>query len=205
MPPTPSTPPPSMPPSMRVPPKNNNSSTVLMLGVFAVGIAALIFYKQCSGKDQPVTVPIPSASVSAAPSSTLVVDDLPLPPPEVPDATAPTTVKSGVAYDPCSVKTCSGATTSELESALAFRAKQAHRCYDSALANDSTLQGKVELQLRIASNGNVCQVDITGNDMGTPAVASCVSNWFRAAGHFPAPKGGCIDAKVPISFVPGGR
>jgi len=190
---------------MRVPPKNSNGSTLLLLGVFAVGIIALIFYKTCGSKEEGLPLPVATVVPSAAPSASLKVDDLPLPPPEAPDAAATTSTKATTAYSPCDAKSCSGQTTSELESALAFRAKQAHRCYDSALANDSTLQGKVELQLRVASNGNVCQVDVTGNDMGTSSVASCVAGYFRSAGHFPAPKGGCIDAKIPISFVPGGR
>jgi hypothetical protein len=194
-----------MPPSMRVPPKNSNGSTLLLLAVFGVGIAALLFYKTCGSKPDVTTIPATTATASAAPSNTLQVDDLP-PPPVIEDATAPTSTKPTTAFEPCGVKSCgSGTTTSELESALAFRAKQAHRCYDSALANDSSLKGKVELQVRIASNGNVCEVDVTGNDMGTPTVANCVQNWFRSAGHFPSPKGGCIDAKIPISFVPGGR
>ncbi len=194
-----------MPPSMRVPPKNNNGSTLLLLAVFGVGIVALIFYKTCAGKEEGTPIPVTTATASVAPSNSIQVDDLP-PPPVIEDATAPTSTKPTTAFDPCAVKSCgSGTTTSELESALAFRAKQAHRCYDSALANDSSLKGKVELQVRIASNGNVCDVDVTGNDMGTPTVASCVQNWFRSAAHFPSPKGGCIDAKIPISFVPGGR
>lgn len=189
---------------MRVPPKNSNGSTLLLLVVFGVGIVALIFYKTCGSKPDVTTIPATTATVSAAPSNTLQVDDLP-PPPVIEDATAPTSTKPTTAFDPCGVKTCNGTTGSELESALAFRAKQAHRCYDSALANDSSLKGKVGVQVRVASNGNVCEVDITENDMGTPSVASCVQNWFRSAGHFPSPKGGCVDAKIPISFVPGGR
>ena len=193
-----------MPPSMRVPPKNNNGPALLLLGVFALGVVGLIFYKQCGSKEDVAPIPVATSTASAAPSGTLQVDDLP-PPPVIEDATAPTSTKATTASDPCGVKSCNGTTTSELESALAFRAKQAHRCYDSALANDSSLKGKVELQLRVASNGNVCEVDVTGNDMGTTTVSTCVQNWFRSAGHFPSPKGGCIDAKVPISFVPGGR
>ncbi len=192
-----------MPPSMRVPPKNNGP-TLLLLAVFGIGIVALLLFKMCGSKQEGTTVPVTTATVSAAPSASLRVDDLPLPP-VIEDATAPTSTKPTTAYDPCGSKTCNGTTSSDLESALAFRAKQAHRCYDSALANDSSLKGKVGVQVRVGSNGNVCEVDITENDMGTPAVAACVQNWFRAAGHFPAPKGGCVDAKIPISFVPGGR
>lgn len=188
---------------MRAPPTNNNGKMVVVLLLLGVGIAGLFALKSCTAEPPPNPTPVASASVPS-PSATLVVDDLPLPP-VVEDAAVATTKATASSFNPCEVKSCNGATTPELESALAFRAKQAHRCYDSALANDSTLQGKMELQLRVASNGNVCAADVTHNDMGTSSVASCVQNWFRAAGHFPSPRGGCVDAKVPISFVPGGH
>ncbi|MGH7283389.1 MAG: hypothetical protein ACRELY_17820, partial [Polyangiaceae bacterium] len=171
MPPNPSNPQPSMPPSMRAPPTNNNGKYVLALLLLGGGIAGLFALKTCTGEPPPATTPIATASVPQ-PSATLVVDDLPLPP--VVEDAGPATTKSttATAGNPCDVKSCNGTTTSDLESALAFRAKQAHRCYDSALANDSTLQGKMELQLRVASNGNLCTADVASNDMGTPTVAT---------------------------------
>jgi hypothetical protein len=105
----------------------------------------------------------------------------------------------------CGAPKCSGASTPDLESALAFRAKQARRCYESALENDNTLKGKVAISVRVASNGQVCSAGVASNDMGNPGVAQCVANKFRQTGYFPAPKGGCVDATVPISFVPGGK
>src|SRR5262249_6622491 len=105
----------------------------------------------------------------------------------------------------CSVGKCSGHATSDLESALAFRAKQAHRCYDQALTQDTSLKGKVAINVRVASNGQVCSAGVTSNDMGTPSVAQCVARMFQPSGHFPAPQGGCVDATVPISFVPSGK
>ena len=189
---------------MRAPPTNNNGKYVLALLLLGAGIAGLFALKTCTAETAPPP-PAPVASTPVpAPTPTLVVDDLPLPP-AVEDSGPSTTKSTASAGNPCDVKSCNGTTTSELESALAFRAKQAHRCYDAALANDSTLQGRVQLQLRVASNGNVCGADVISNDMGTTTVATCVQNWFRAAGHFPAPRGGCVDAKVPISFVPGGH
>ena len=109
-------------------------------------------------------------------------------------------------YDPCAVKTCSGGkTTDELENALGFRAKQAHRCYDQALAQDSDLKGHVTVSVRVAQNGTLCAANISANDMGSDVVANCVANVFRSSRSFPPPKGGCVDAKIPINFVPGGK
>lgn len=190
---------------MRAPPVNNTGKYVAVLVLLGAGIAGLLALKACNEPPPPKPAPIASASASGAPSgSALQPDDLPLPP-EVPDAASATPKSTAAAGNPCDVKSCSGQTTSELESALAFRAKQAHRCYDSALANDSTLQGKVEISIRVASNGNVCIADASSSDPAMSSVATCVQSWFRSAGHFPSPHGGCVDAKVPISFVPGGR
>jgi hypothetical protein len=50
----------------------------------------------------------------------------------------------------------------------------------------------------------VCSAVVASNDMGSPVVASCAANIFRNA-SYPAPHGGCVDANVPMSFVPMGQ
>ena len=96
---------------------------------------------------------------------------------------------------------CKGSPSDELESALAGRAKQARRCYETALKDDSTLKGKIGLTVRIASNGQVCSTAITQDEM--PTISGCVERVFRTVGAFPKPTGGCTDVTVPMSFVPG--
>ncbi len=188
------------------PPTGGNGKYIAVVVVLGA-LVGIVLFKSCGGeKPQPVA---PVTTVVIAPSAVPVlrIDDIPLPI-DVPDA-AVETVKhnttTGNGNAGCDQKSCGGGTTPELESALGFRAKQAHRCYDSALAQDNTLQGKVSISVRIAPNGNVCSAGIASNDMGSAGVATCVANMFRASGHFPAPKGGCVDANIPISFVPGGR
>jgi outer membrane biosynthesis protein TonB len=90
----------------------------------------------------------------------------------------------------------------ELESALAFRAKTAHKCYDDALAQDSSLKGTVKINVRVAANGNVCSANVASSDLTNPSVANCIASRFRQAGHFPAPNGGCLDVNIPISLMP---
>jgi hypothetical protein len=51
----------------------------------------------------------------------------------------------------------------------------------------------------------VCKANVGSSDLASPSVAQCVAGYFRTTGHFPPPKGGCVDTAVPISFVPGGR
>ena len=181
-----------------------NGTYIAFGGLFVAGIVGLLLWKSCDKPQPVVNVPPPPP-----PSNTfaLKVDDVPPPPPIEPDAGPEVKPISTAARlgDPCSVKSCSGETTPELVSALAFRAKQAHRCYDTALANDSSLQGKIQISVRVASNGNVCNAGVVNSDSSMGNVASCVANTFRTSGHFPAPKSGCVDAQVPIAFVPGGR
>jgi hypothetical protein len=97
---------------------------------------------------------------------------------------------------------CRGTSPPELGQALQVRASQARRCYNQALAQDSTLKGHVSIAVRVGPSGNVCSAAVASNDMGTPNVANCVANIFRQAASYPSPRGGCVDANVPISFVP---
>jgi hypothetical protein len=92
--------------------------------------------------------------------------------------------------------------TPDLETALAFRAKTAHKCYDDALAQDSTLHGSVKISVRVASNGSLCSANAAASDLANPSVAACIASKFRQAGHFPPPSGGCLDVNVPISLMP---
>ena len=190
--------------SLPPPPTGGSGKYVAVIAVLAVGIIGLLSWRSCQ-KPEPVATTVPSAipSASVTPPDPHI-DDVP-PPPEEPDAGPTRTPRTGTNPFAGCDKSCNGKSTGDLETALAFRAKQAHRCYDQALAQDSALKGKVQISVRIAANGNVCSAGVSSNDMGTPSVAQCVANVFRSSGHFPAPKGGCVDANVPISFVPGGR
>ena len=201
---------PSSPPSSRAPagvPPAGNGKYIAIVGVLVVGLVVVVSLRMCGNKDTP---PKPIAMIDAAPTPHDNPDDNvpPPPPPEEDSGPATAAVKpttGGGTFDPCGAKTCSGTAPGELESALAFRAKQAHRCYDQALAQDTTLKGRIGISVRLAANGQVCKADIASNEMGSPQVATCVANMFRQSGHFPAPKGGCADITVPISFVPGGK
>ncbi len=185
-----------------------NAKYVAVVVALIGGMAALLYWKSSSNADLPKPIVI-MLDAAPPPATSHVEDDVP-PPPPIPDAgpdTGPVKAQTsvGTVVNACAAAKCSGASTSELETALAFRAKQAHRCYDAALANDSTLKGRVGISVRVASTGQVCSATVASNEMGSPSVAACVANMFRQSGHFPAPTGGCVDATVPISFVPGGH
>lgn len=173
---------------------------VLLLGV----IGAIVAWKSCQKPPEPIVIGPPDAGVPPKPTKN-VDDDIP-PPPVVedsgvdPDAGKKTTVV--FTGNQCDAKKCGGSTNSEIETALSFRAKQAHRCYDNALGQDPTLRGKVSIAVRIGSNGQACSAGVAANELtSAPGVANCVAGYFRGQ-NFPAPKGGCVDVNIPINFVP---
>jgi hypothetical protein len=172
------------------------------------GILALWSWRRSAAP--PVFVAASTASTPAALSSSPLenpkLEDIPPPPPVMaptvagpaPKATASTPANLG-----CD-GTCTGRAPPGLEPALRVRANQARRCYDRALLQDATLRGHVTVLVRVGSAGGVCSAVVASNDMPTPDVANCAANIFRSSGSLPAPRGGCIDAPVPLSFVPQG-
>lgn len=184
-----------------IPPSGNSKYVVVALILLGL-IAGAVIWKMNQAPPAPTTILIDAS----APTTTVgrnVEDDIPLPPPVVDAGPDPTkkAVVTQASSNQCDVKTCTGTSSSDLETALQFRVKQSHRCYDNALAQDATLRGKITVAVRIGSNGQACSAGIASNEMGSPTVASCVSGYFRGA-NFPSPKGGCVDVNIPINFVP---
>ncbi len=172
---------------------------VLLLGA----IGAVVAWKTCQKPVEPPPLVVVDAGPPPRPSKN-IDDDIP-PPPAVEDAGTDAGKKVTTAVftgNQCDVKKCTGSAGSDVESALSFRAKQAHRCYDNALAQDPTLRGKVSIAVRIGSNGQACSAGVASNELASaPSVATCVAGYFRGQA-FPAPKGGCVDVNIPINFVP---
>lgn len=190
-------PPPGMP---------SSNGKFVVLAVLLVGlIGAVIAWKSLQKPPQPIVIAAPDAGFTAPPKPN-IDDDIP-PPPVVedsgvdPDAGKKVTpIVLGSACDPKAK--CTGSTNADVEGALQFRAKQAHRCYDNALAQDPTLRGKISIAVRIGPNGQACSAAVVNNELASaPSVASCVAGNFRGQ-NFPAPRGGCVDVNIPINFVP---
>ena len=172
---------------------------VLLLGA----IGAVVAWKTCQKPPEPIVLGPLDAGPPPRPTKN-IDDDIP-PPPVVEDA-GPDAGKKAVTPvftgNQCDAKKCTGSAGSDVETALSFRAKQAHRCYDNALGQDPTLRGKVSIAVRIGSNGQACSAGVASNEMASaPGVANCVAGYFRGQA-FPAPKGGCVDVNIPINFVP---
>jgi hypothetical protein len=193
------------PPSSRHPagvPSSGSAKFIVAAFVLIGLIGAAVAWKVCQRPPGPIVT-----IIDAAPPPTFSGrnpdDDVP-PPPVIPDAGPDAGKKIIIVHSTgsqCDAKKCNGAVSGELETALSFRVKQSHRCYDTALAQDPTLRGKVTVAVRVGANGQVCSAGIASNEMSSPQVANCVIGYFRGA-NFPTPKGGCVDTNIPINFVP---
>jgi TonB family protein len=138
-----------------------------------------------------------------------VLDEPPPPPPPPPvastDSSAKPDDKSGAKKvastgggSQCGV--CSGEPSPSLPGALGGKAGQSRACYEKALSSNSTLSGRMTVSIKINQQGTVCSAQVK-SDMNNPLVENCVLQSFRSA-TFPAPKGGCVDASVPLYFKP---
>ena len=201
--------PPSSPPSSRRPagvPESGNAKYAIVAIVLLLGAGGLYAWRNASSRsDAPAPCrrrPWPTRARRPNPK----LEDIPLPPPveEKPEAGPP----PKVVYVPsggCEAK-CSGTAPPELEQALQVRGSQARRCYNQALAQDSSLKGHVTIAVKIAPNGNLCSANVADQRHGLRrASRACAANIFRANSSYPAPHGGCVEANVPLAFVPQGQ
>lgn len=192
---------------MRAPagvPSGGNGKFIIIALLLLGGIGTLAYCQLTKKPPEPIVLGTLDSGVPPGPSKN-VDDDIPPPPPSADASTEDAAAKKtpGLAFtgNQCDSKKCTGASNSEIESALSFRAKQAHRCYDNALAQDPTLRGKVSIGVRIGANGQACSANVASNELSAAGVASCVTGYFRGQA-FPVPKGGCLDVNIPINFVP---
>jgi len=193
-------------PPAGIPDSGGTAKYAVVAGVLLVATVAIIAWRRMSsGPDATAPRPVPTLAQSLEAPVNPKLDDIPppAPPEEKPEG------KTGprIVYVPaggCEGK-CSGTAPPELGQALQVRAAQARRCYNQALASDSSLKGHVTIAVRIGPSGNVCSAAVASNDMGSPSVANCAANIFRSSAGYPSPRGGCVDATVPMAFVPQGQ
>lgn len=95
---------------------------------------------------------------------------------------------------------CSGRGTADLVTFATQRAARTKACYDTALAADRTLRGKMEVLVRITDTGAVCDTRVVASELPA-AVGQCVARILGGV-DYPAPRGGCLDVTVPLSFEP---
>src|SRR5262249_42941396 len=161
-------------------PSSGNAKYAIFAVILLLGIGAIVLWKFVLSKpEQPVVQPTPSVappppSASEIPSSKLLA----VPPPPPVESSSPTAsntarapgVPAGGGTGGCDAK-CSGSAPGDLAGALQTRASMARRCYQAALANDSSLKGRVTVAVKISPNGSVCSAAVAQSDI--PAISGC--------------------------------
>ena len=186
---------------MAAPPKSGSGAFIAAALLMLLVMGGLIFWKLRGGSEEkPIATPPPPP-----PQAPMLEEPPPPPPPpeEVVDSGTKTTVIKKVGASGGCAGECTGKEPAGLRSALAAKAGQARGCYERALRQNATLSGRLAVSVRIGPGGAVCSANVAQNGLGDPGVASCVVAMFRGA-SFPAPEGGCVDAQVPMNFVPKG-
>ncbi|MCS6900770.1 MAG: AgmX/PglI C-terminal domain-containing protein [Myxococcales bacterium] len=180
-------------------PSNNGPFVILavLLGAVLVGLLVVKFKGSSEETKNVATVEPPKPTAAPKP---VLTDSVPPPPEEdpeeKPDAGAPKKAMGG--SGPCS-GACFGSLSSATSSDLRGLSGVARGCYERALRNNHTLQGKMVVNVRVDPSGNVCSVSISGDTLGSPDVSACVLSAFRGKRVAP-PTGGCADSTMTLNF-----
>jgi hypothetical protein len=84
---------------------------------------------------------------------------------------------------------------------LSSKAAQSRRCYEKLLSSKPSARGSYLVNLRVNARGKVEHASLLTDEVGDPAMASCVLERFRSA-TYPKPRGGCADIEVPLRYEP---
>lgn len=76
-------------------------------------------------------------------------------------------------------------------------------CYEKALAQDPTLEGKVTLTFTIDASGKVSEAGVGTSTLGDAEVEKCMVNRLKKM-RFPEPEAGSLKVSYPIVFRPSG-
>ncbi len=199
-----SNPPPS---SVPTPPKHSNAPFIGAAVAMLAAIGGLIFWKLSAAPPKEER-PIASAAPPAVELPPPTLEQPPPPPPpsiEPEDAgpaanNVPAKKAAAAAGAGGCAGECTGTPAPTFQNQLRGVAGLALACYNRALQSNDQLGGRMLVNLRVGPNGQVCSANVASNQVGDPALSSCVLQKFRGA-QFAAPKNGCVEAQVPLNFV----
>ncbi len=165
----------------------------------------------CASSNKPTCTPpppVPSTSASTVATNNPLLDDIPPPPP--PDVQpeggqAERRLRARRARAAGARASASaGLRPAELGQALQVRANQARRCYNAALAQDPSLKGHVSIAVRVGpARQRLLRLGcLQRHGLADRWPTARPTSSARAATR--RPTGGCVDANVPLSFVPMG-
>lgn len=185
------------------------------IGVGLLGAAAAVWFgmRSCEPEPPPVARGQADAGTPTPTRGGALADDelfIPDPEPEVPDAGAPAVEDAGqrIRYVTRYVGggggnwDCPGEVPRAAASAqLAERNREFRNCYERRLKVNHTLEGNVNLRMRVGRNGEVSAVAVSGS-MRDNEVLTCVRGIAQRI-RFPPPSGGsCAVVAVPFNFTP---
>jgi hypothetical protein len=186
------------------PPKSSGSKPFVIAVLLMLLLMGGLIYWKLSGDDEQKTASAPPPAPAATdPAIDQVIPPPPLPEPSASAAPTASAKKGPPKFDTgCSTcNNCQGIEPNGFRGALAGRAALAQRCYEKALGTQEQLTGKLTVGLCVGVGGQVCSAGIEKDTLGSPLVSQCVLNIYRAT-TFPSPKNGCVQAQVPLNFVP---
>lgn len=186
------------------PPPSSGGAKYAIIGLLLLGGAAAIWFATAPG---PEPEPIAAAPPDAAPPpqrSQQFQPDFVIPD-EEPDAGEPDAapVKRRIVYvDRRSQWDCSGDIPAAAARAVVREnQRQVRNCYERRLKVDSTIQGRLNVRVKIGSSGSVGAVRVSGS-LRDAEVSSCVRNLARRW-SFPSPTGGaCAVLDAPFNLTP---
>lgn len=182
-------------------PENNNGPLIAIAAILGVVLVGLLVVKFKGSGDEvtpAATTELPKPSAAPKP---VLTDSVPPPPEEDPAEETPDagpTKKVAAGGGPCS-GTCTGTPSSATSGDLRGLSGVARGCYERALRNNSMLQGKMTIAVRVDPSGRICSASISGDSLGAPDVSACVLAAFRGKRVAP-PTGGCADSTMTLNF-----
>lgn len=197
------------------PPQSSGGGNVTygIIGVVLLGGAAALYFgmKGCEDEPPPVATAEVDAGAPVERSTALADDDLVLPDELEPDAGPPPDAgPRRVRYVTRYVGggggggnwNCTGQLdASRAQAALAQSNLQFRNCYERRLKVNNTLEGRVNVQMRVTSNGSVDAVSV-GGSLRDSEVLSCVRNIARRIQFPPVTGGRCATVAAPFNFTP---
>jgi hypothetical protein len=184
-------------------PSNSSSTGSYVWAAIAMLVLAggLVVWRISNPSNSP---PPAAVSVHSVTEQVRVSPPPPPPPEEEPSASTVASVapvaKTARATNACGGE-CKGEVSSELRAYLSGRASQGRKCYERSLLQNAALKGRMKVQVRVSAQGQLCSASVASDELHDPSLSSCILQMFRSS-VYPAPKDGCVDVAVPLSFVP---
>jgi len=187
------------------PPQSGGNVKYAVIGLLLLAAAAGVWFAMKSGKgDGEVAQAAPDAG-NIERSTRLAEPELVIPDPE-PDAgpeidAGPPRKRIVYRYVRGDWE-CSGSIdAAAARQVINQNRRQVRNCYERQLKTNHTLQGSLNLQVKVGSNGRV-QAARVGGSLRDPTVFACVRR-LAQSWSFPAPEGGnCAVISAPFNMTP---